>query len=95
MPRTTIGLPVAKQPPRALVGFVAHQDGARAGRALELSCQVDGVANHRVFHVQIAAHLAGDDQAGVDADPHVEVEAAQRQPALAVLAQRLQHRLHF
>src|SRR2546423_1484648 len=58
-----------------VMGITGNLDRAGLGGLLHAGGQVDGVAHGGVFHTEVGADLADDDQAGVDADAHLEVEA--------------------
>src|ERR671935_2719249 len=49
--------------------------------------QVDSVTDRRVAHAQVVSALADDDQAGVDADPHLQEKAALSLELPAILPQ--------
>ena len=55
------------------IGVLRDQDGVRVGRTLHAGCQVDGVTDGQVLHVQVAADVADHHDPGVQADPHLKI----------------------
>ena len=58
------------------VGVVGDEDGARGRVLLQAGGQVDGIAHGGVLDAEVRAHLADDDEAGVDAHAHVKAGEA-------------------
>ena len=56
------------------VGCLGDLHGSRLGGLLHAGGKVDGIAERGVFARQFAADFADDDDAGVEADAHVEVQ---------------------
>src|SRR5438093_1469043 len=59
-----------------LLSCGAEHPAPRLRHLLEPRCQVGGIAHRRVVHAQIVADLADDNEARVDANAHLQAEAA-------------------
>jgi len=58
------------------IGGLSDEDTANRGALLHARGEIDCVAHRRVFHAQVGACLANNNQPGVDTYPHVEAADA-------------------
>ena len=64
-----------KQRRNEAIGVLRQLHRPGFGCLLHTCCQIDGVANGRVFQSQIRAYRANHDHAGIDPDAHIDVDA--------------------
>jgi hypothetical protein len=69
------------------MGGLADDDAPWPRQLLQAGSQVGGIPHGRVVHAQVVANLADHDRTGVEADAHLQAEAALSLHLLAVFPQ--------